>query len=357
MIVHQMGSVLAYGDAITNHIAAIDRRLIGWGYATRIYGANIEAARLPTAQLDTAYAPYLDCPDDLLIYHYSAYCDNYRLFQRSRNRKILIYHNITPAHFFRPYDATLEGVCAQGRAVLSELTCCDLALGVSEYNRRELVDAGFAPDKTGVLPVLVDFEVIDREPRQEKLYRRLTDGRVNILFVGRMAPNKAIEDVIGVFHTYHRYVNPRARLTLAGARGWERYSRALDGLVARLGLNNAVTFTDRIPLADLKTYYQTAHLFLSASQHEGFCVPLLEAMHFDLPILARACAAVPDTLDRAGVLFHALDRPVLAETIHRLVTDGALRQQIVAGQRARLADFAPERVEGQLKQVIEQVVM
>jgi glycosyltransferase involved in cell wall biosynthesis len=177
----------------------------------------------------------------------------------------------------------------------------------------------------------------------------------NILFVGKVAPNKAFEDLIKVFCSYYRYVNRRARLILVGARFLPRYDQVLDELVARLDLADAVVFTSRVPLRDLKAYYEAADLFLCASRHEGFCVPLLEAMYFDLPILARAETGVPYTLGQASVQFHELDYALLAEVIHLLVEDGALRRQVVANQRQRLDDFAPARVESRLREALQSV--
>jgi hypothetical protein len=164
-----MGSVLSVGDAVTNHIFEIDRRMRSWGFTTRVYGADVVNAPGHWAELDSTYEGYLDNREDLLLYHYSAYCDNYRLFQRSRNRKVVIYHNITPAEFFRPYDARYESLCSRGRAILGELTECDFALGVSEYNRSELVAAGFSSERTGVLPLFLaesDFTATMCDPRR-----------------------------------------------------------------------------------------------------------------------------------------------------------------------------------------------
>ena len=353
MIVHQMGSVLSLGDAVTNHIFEIDRRLRGWGFTTRVYGADIANAPGHQAKRDSAYQGYLDNPDDLLLYHYSAYCDNYRLFQRSRNRKVVIYHNITPAEYFRPYDARYESICSRGRALLGELTQCDLALGVSEYNRAELVKAGFAAERTGVLPLFLgesDFTATVRDPQR---YRKLTiAGKTTLLFVGKVAPNKAFEDLIKIFSAYFHHVNPQSQLILVGARFLPVYDAMLERLVVRLGLEDAVIFTNRLRLPELRSCYEAADLFLCGSKHEGFCAPLLEAMYFDVPILARACAATPETLGDAGIQYAQLAYPQLAELIHQMVTDSSLRERIVKTQRQRLKAFDQDQVEEQLSQML-----
>ena len=354
--IHQIGSVLAAGDAVTNQIVEIDRRLARWGFASQIYGSEISAAPIATAQLDSAYLPFVDEPNDVLLYHYSAYCENHALFRRSRNRKVLIYHNITPAEYFRPYDHYYESLCNQGRRLLPELSKCDYAVGDSEYNRLELVQQGFASDHTGVLPLFLGVEGFDRAQHDAALLRRLKAGdTTNILFVGRVAPNKAFEDLIKVFCSYHRHVNPNSCLILAGARFLPSYNRALDELVVRLALADAVIFTDRISLRQLKTYYLAADLFLCASRHEGFCAPLLEAMYFGIPIVAHAAGAVPYTLGRAGVQFHALQYDVLAELMGLLMENQAMRRQIIATQKTRLDEYAPARVEEQLRAVLSMV--
>lgn len=347
-----MGSVLTFGDAVTNDILEIDRRLRAWGLTTRIFGANVDAAPDDRVQIDTGYEPFAENKDDLLIYHYSAYCDNHQLYLRSRNRRLLVYHNVTPADFFRPFDATYEQICARGRALLPRLNGCDLAVGVSEYNRQELVDAGFAPERTGVLPILMCMDDLQAVPRDEGLYRQLrAGGTANVLFVGRVAPNKAFEDLLTLFAAYHR-LNRNSRLILAGARFLPRYDQMLERLAGRLGVAGSVLWTNRVSLREVKTYYQAADLFLCASKHEGFCVPLLEAMHFDLPILARAAAAVPATLGQAGVQFHQLDHAVLAEVMDLLIADQALRTKVIAGQRQRLRELAPGRVEITLAEIL-----
>jgi len=247
-VIHQIGSTLFYGDAITNHIAALDHQLTSWGFETRIYAAKIEGARMAKAELDEAYTD-VDWTDDVLIYHYSAYCENYRLFRRSRNRKILIYHNITPASFYSPYSGDMAAVCARGRDVLPLLSECDLALAVSEFNRQELVAAGFDPARTAVLPVLLSLENFKTKRRDEWVYRQLTaERRTNIISVGRGAPNKAYQDLIKLFAVYHQTINTHSRLHLVGSRFLPKYDEELEGLIMALKLEHAVTFTGRVSL-------------------------------------------------------------------------------------------------------------
>ncbi len=349
-----MGSVLTSGDAVSNQILEIERRLSAWGFSTSIFGATLGPGMGRIAQLDDAYREHMDDPEALLIYHYSAYCENHLLYERSRSRKLLIYHNITPGEYYGPYDLWYESLCSRGREILPRLKDCDLALGASEYSRQELVQAGFAGDRTGVLPIFLQVDDMEATSRDEGLYRRLRHRETrNILFVGRVAPNKAFEDLIKIFYLYHQYLNPNSRLLLVGARFLPRYDSALDALVEHLDLTGAVVFTDRVSQSELKTYYEAADLFLCASQHEGFCVPLVEAMYFGVPILARAETAVPYTLGPAGIAFHQMDYGVLAETMHTLVEDQDLRRQVVATQSRRLDDFAAAKIQARLRAALQ----
>jgi len=351
--VHQIGHGLIPGDAISHHTIQIHRRLCAWGLDARIFAGYVAPEYQTLAQSDDQFQPFLEAPDDLVIYHYSIYNPNIRLFQAARGRKVLIYHNITPSHFFRKWDRSLEALCDAGRWALTGLRGCDLALGDSDFNRRELVELGFAAERTGVLPIFLSQSAFETEPINQALLETLRGhDRVNFLSVGRIAPNKAIEDIIRIFYVYHHAINPGSHLHLVGSHYVTLYHRELDALVKALGLQDSVTFTGLVSLSDLKTYYQAADLYLIASHHEGFCVPIIESAYFGVPILARKTSAIPETLGDAGVLYTRLGYAEVAEMAHLLVTDRDLRNKIIAGQRERLQDFAPDRVEARLRDAL-----
>jgi glycosyltransferase involved in cell wall biosynthesis len=289
----------------------------------------------------------------LLIYHYGLYTLSVRYYQVTRGRRLFIYHNITPARYFRGWDREQELLCDVGRRTLSSLVDCDLALGDSDFNRRELLTAGFTKEKTGVLPIFLPQEHFDAIPTDHHLLEQLRDTEsVNFLTVGRVVPNKAIEDVIRIFYVYHGAINPHSRLYIVGSRYLPTYDIALDALVMDLGLNGAVVFARRVSDVALKTYYQAADLYLMASHHEGFCLPLVESMYFGVPILARKAAATPETLGEAGVLFTDLGYEQVAEMAHLLLTDDALRRQIIRKQKERLHELRPEQAEAALRRVL-----
>ncbi|UCC62307.1 MAG: glycosyltransferase [Anaerolineae bacterium] len=266
-------------------------------------------------------------------------------------RLIMIYHNITPAHYFEGVNPLIVELLKKGRSDLSTLAPrTTLALGDSEYNRLELVEAGF--EKTGVLPIMINFDRYDRVPPSRKLARLRQDEWTNLLFVGRVAPHKRQEDVIKTFYHYKR-INPQSRLFLVGSfRGAERYYTWLRRLVDELGLAD-IRFTGLVDFSNLVNYYRLAHVYVSMSEHEGFGVPFLESMYFDIPVVAYAATAVPHTLDNSGVLVREKSFPVIAEVVHILASDDVFREQIIRRQRQRLAGFAMDRTRALLKEYVE----
>ncbi|MBU1669813.1 MAG: glycosyltransferase family 4 protein [Actinobacteria bacterium] len=353
MRVHQLCARVEFGDAVSNHVIEIDRALGSWGYETDVFASTMDAFGAEVACPDEGYSAHIDSPGDILIYHYSLFCPNYRQYLDSRNRKILVYHNITPPEYFAPYDRGVAEFCRKGRGLLPELKGCDLALGDSEFNRMELVQAGFDPDRTGVLPIFVDYQGLrSLAARGEQAGR---GGAFRVLFVGRAVPNKRLEDLIRAFYYYHRCVNADSRLDLVGASWVDRYDAQLRWLVDSLALWDSVDFPGRVGDAELAAYYSSADAFLSMSEHEGFAVPLVESMAFDLPVVAYSSTAIPYTLEGAGLSFRQKDYPMVGELLESLRTDGALREKVLAGQRARLEAFSPDSVRAALQAALRRV--
>jgi glycosyltransferase involved in cell wall biosynthesis len=215
-------------------------------------------------------------------------------------------------------------------------------MGDSEFNRQDLEALGFP--RTAVLPVVPDFSHLDAPPNW-LVAHDFDDDWTNVLFVGRIIANKKIEDLIRWFDAYHTTFNPRSRLLLVGAQTqFERYVAALHQLVATLGTPH-VHFVGHVSDEELVAFYDVADLFLCASEHEGFCVPLVEAFYKQVPVLAYAATAVPSTMDGAGVLFEERDPLHVARLMDAILSDAALQDRIVAGQtaavdRLRSKDFA-----------------
>lgn len=353
MKVRQLCARLEFGDAVSNHVLEIDRALSGWGYRTEIYANTLDEFGAQVARPDSE-CPVDAAEDDLLIYHYSLFCPNYRKYLETSCRRVLVYHNITPPEYFAAYDRGVAEFCARGRELLPLLGGCDLALGDSEYNRLELVAAGFEEDRTGVLPIFVDYDgLLEKagtagEPAGFR-------GGFSVLFVGRAVPNKKIEDLIRAFFYYNRCVDSDSHLYLVGASWVDRYDAQLRWLVDSYRLWDNVHFTGRVSDSELAAYYRACDVFLCMSEHEGFGVPLVESMAFDLPVLAYRSTAVPYTLGGAGLTFAEKDFPMVGELMESLRTDRELSRGVVDSQRERLQVFSFDRVSSVLRSYVDGV--
>jgi glycosyltransferase involved in cell wall biosynthesis len=282
-------------------------------------------------------------PEDLLIHHFSIGSRASRTAFALPGRMSLVYHNITPPGYFIGVHKDLVRLCFRGRRELTAyISRCDQALGDSEYNRQELADLGF--HNTGVLPVVPDFSHLD-VPSDRRIAQQFDDEWTNVMFVGRVIPNKKFETVIRAFHAYRTHHNPRSRLLLVGSySGFERYLAMLHGLVARLGTVD-VRFLGHVSNEELTALYDVADLFLCGSEHEGFCVPIVEAFYKRVPVVAYAATAVPATMDGGGVLFDSPDPTEVARLMSAILDDPRLEEQVIASQDAALArllarDFA-----------------
>ena len=327
--VHQLLAALSYGDAIGNEALAIQKHLRAAGFASDIFAEKVHPRVAHLARPLWEYAE-VSGPQTVCVFHFSIGSAAGRLIFHAPDRLVAIYHNITPARFFLGFHPHLAGLCHHGRRELEAFAeRTELGLGDSEFNRRELETAGFR--RTAVLPIVLDLAKYDRpgSPVIERLY---SDARTNLLFVGRMIPNKKIEDLIRVFAAYQRYVDPVSRLLLVGDyRGHERYFQRLLEMVDHLRLDEVV-FTGQVDDDDLQAYYRAADLFLCLSEHEGFCVPLQEAMVHGVPVVAYDAGAVRETLHGGGVLLRDKSPEVVAELVQRILTDEALRKGVLATQ-------------------------
>ncbi|MGE5244474.1 MAG: glycosyltransferase [Betaproteobacteria bacterium] len=340
--VHQVLATLGYGDAIGHEVLGIQRVLRRAGYASDIF---VETADHRLEELTRDYRELVDAsdPDNLLLHHFSLGSRASRTAFAVPDRMALVYHNITPPEYFVGVHRTLVRQCFRGRRELQAYAGrCDLALGDSEYNRQDLETLGFP--RTAVLPVVPDFSHLDRAPNPF-VARQFDDGWTNVLFVGRVIANKKIEDLIRFFHAYHTLFNRRSRLLVVGAFSmFERYFASLNHLVGALDAGH-VHFVGHVSDEELVAYYDVADLFLCASEHEGFCVPLVEAFYKEVPVLAYAATAVPATMDGAGVLYDEKDPAHVAALMDAIVSSTPLTDAIVDGQlaavrRLQARDFA-----------------
>jgi L-malate glycosyltransferase len=332
--VHQVLATLGYGDAIGHEVLGIQRVLRRAGFESEIFVETADP-RLEDLTIDYRDLVGAVAPTDLLIHHFSIGSRASRTAYALPGRMALVYHNITPPEYFIGVHSDLVKLCFRGRRELTAYTSrCELALGDSEYNREELETLGFRI--TGVLPVVPGFEHLAGPP-DRIMAADFDDGWTNVVFVGRVIPNKRFEDVIRAFHAYRTRHNPRSRLLLIGSySGFERYLAMLQALIARLGTPE-VHFLGHVSNEELTALYDIADLFLCASEHEGFCVPIVEAFDKQIPVLAYAATAVPATMDGGGVLYDTKDAFEIARLMDAILDDVRIADAVVASQDAALA--------------------
>ena len=341
MIVNQWVPAAHRGDAIGDSARRVRDLLRGMGHDSELYALTIDD------DLKNEVLPF-DAADarrgDLTIFHFALPSPMTEAFATLGSGRILQYHNVTPASFFAGYDPALFRLASLGRKELGALARrADLALGDSEYNRQELEALGF--ERTGVFPIAVDTSRVTARVERPALERMLDDELVNFLFVGRIAPNKKVEDHLRLAEHYKRYVDAYYRFIFVGRYDVvPRYYSAIRALMSEFRLrDDRFVFTGAVPDEELAVYYRHAAVYVSMSEHEGFCVPLVEAMAADVPVLAYAAAAVPDTLGGAGVQFAPKDLEQAAELLGALVFDDDFRARVLARQRRRLSDFTEAR--------------
>jgi glycosyltransferase involved in cell wall biosynthesis len=351
MLVNQWVPAAHAGDAIGDSARRVRDLLRAMGHQSELYALTIDDDLRHDVR---RYEDPAASRGDLTILHYALPSPMTGAFASLGSGRVLQYHNVTPAAYFAPYDPSLFRLAALARQDLATLVGrVDVALGDSDYNRQELESLGFAP--TGVFPIAVDTRRITEPARRPALEQILDDGLVNFLFVGRIAPNKKIEDHIRLAEVYKRYIDAYYRFIFVGRFDVvPRYYSMIRALMAEYRFrNDRFVFTGPIPDQELAVYYRHAAVYISLSEHEGFCVPLVEAMAADVPVLAYAAAAVPDTLGGAGVQFAPKDLEFAAELLGTLAFDDEVRARVIAGQRRRLADFGDARITGELTALLQ----
>lgn len=349
MRIIQVLKVLAFGDAIGNHVIALQKAFQGQGIRTKIYAEVIDA-RLPEGTAED-YQLYEEREGDVILYHLSTGTELNRKITEHNCRIIINYHNITPSQYFAGYNRQGELNCRTGledAAYLADKVSCCIA--DSQYNKEDLIRMGYRCD-IAVIPILIAFDDYKKKPDPET-ESRYRDGWTNIIFVGRIVPNKAQHDIINAFGLYKKYYNPESRLILAGTYGgMEQYQAQLETYADRLGVQDVI-YPGHIRFEEILAYYRCADLFLCQSEHEGFGVPLVEAMTFGVPIVAYDSSAVGETLGGAGFLMSTKDALETAAVMNRVMTDRSLRERMIENGYERLKDFDNQEIAGRFIQYI-----
>ena len=349
MKIIQVAHALHPTDAASRQLLNMDKILRELGYETEMYAHRLDESLAERVGL---MGDFSADPEDIVIYHMTTGTSFNRWVWNYPRKIVLFYHNITPARFFfgNAWGSWLK--CLRGRHDLKTIAKNTFfAWGASEYSRRELEAVGAA--QTRVLPIVVDPETYTARGEDASVlsYR---DGHLNLLVVGRGVPHKKQDEAVRAVAWYRDHISSEVRLVLAGNIK-PSYEKKLHALVQKLGMEDNVLFTGQISDEALCTWYRIADGLLCLSEHEGFCVPLMEAMIFGVPIFAKAAAAIPETLGSAGVLFSDLSPQGVAETIRQTLGDELALARLKKGRAERLAAFSPENVKARLKTDMEEI--
>jgi glycosyltransferase involved in cell wall biosynthesis len=349
--VHQFHSKVSYGDAISDQTLSLQHLLRRMGHRSEIFCEQLPVHFKGRVWPITEYARY-SSPANVLLLHcslnYSSQVLNW--LECIPDHKVLVYHNITPHTYFAGVNDVYLEAAQAGRDQLDQLvSLTEAGWGDSTFNCQELAERGWL--HVGILPIVFDPKRYAVRPDRRVLKR--WQGGFNVLFVGRVSPNKRFEDLISTFYYLKRHARPDARLLLVGsALRMEPYLEFLQALVEKLGLRDVV-FTGHVSTEQLVAFYRRAGVYLSMSEHEGFGVPLLESMYFSVPIVAYKTSAVPETLGNSGILVSRKDYTAVAELMALLLEDDNLRGRVIEQQRKRLEDFLPGAIQKRLENLLQ----
>lgn len=345
---------ISYGDAIGNDVFAIQDMLIDEGYETCIYAEGIDE-KLPKGAAKY-YNEYEDSKDTIIIYHLSTGSVLNKTIKKYGAKIFIMYHNITPPEFFRPYSFFLAKLCSEGiEQAKSLVDVPKMCIADSAFNKQDLISMGYkCPIE--VAPILIKFADYEKKYNQQLVNKYSGDGYTNILFTGRIAPNKKQEDIIQSFYYYHNYINPKSRLFIVGSYNWQdTYCKKIKKYIEELEMDE-VYLTSHVPFEDILAYYHLADIFLCLSEHEGFCVPLVEAMYFNIPIIAYDSTAVGETLGGSGFLLEDKDPKVVAEAINIVATNEEVRETMIKKEKERLKDFDNSVIKKQLSEILKRYI-
>ncbi|MBQ8613527.1 MAG: glycosyltransferase family 4 protein [Ruminiclostridium sp.] len=339
MRIVQVHNSLTFGDAIGNTLRTINDIILRMGYETEIVASKCDSR----IHVDNIRVVGDDVPefkaDDILILHMCSFAQINEYVYNSPNRKFMIYHNITPPEFFDGFAPGSANSCRKGLEQVRRISgCFERIIADSEYNKSDLIEYGVPAEKIDVIPIVVPFNDYRQKP-DFNYVSQFMDGKTNILFVGRIAPNKKQEDIIRQFAHYKKHVNADSRLIFVGRDdSASSYMKSLKDYIKALDVKDVV-FPGHVSFRQILAFYKIADVFLCMSEHEGFCVPLVEAMFMQTPIIAYASTAVPETMGGSGIVIDDKNPAYVAAVIDEVVSNAVLRKELINSQNTRLKDF------------------
>ncbi len=350
MRIFQVVPDLSYGDGIGNYALALNDMMRSKGVETKIYANGID--KRIGSNIADKIGNYVPQADDIVIDHIGVASPIHDFVASLSCKKAMIYHNITPPHFLQPYNKNIADYCSRGLVQVRQLKDkFDMVLTVSEFNKQDLISMGYK-NNIEVSYSIPSFSDYGTTPNQNIL-KKYDDDYTNILFLGRIVPNKKQENIIRAFDFYQTNFNSKSRLFLVGSwGGFENYYEQLKEYVKKLGTKN-VFFTGQTRFDEIIAYYTLSDLFLSMTEHEGFCLPLVEAMYFKIPILAYSTTAIPMTMGGGGFIMKTNEASTTAALMNRILTNEKLKSTIVNNQDERLKDFNAQKVGEQFWSLIK----
>lgn len=343
MKIIQLVNGYSKGEGVGNVITAIDKLIKRKGYSTEIYNKTLSINDLSNPELNG---------ENIVLYHVALSVDP--IVKYLKCKKVLVFHNITdPELLIGAGLQQMRNWCSAGLYDVRGLSdYFEFAIVFSDYSKGTLINSGWKKERIYQMPIMVRFDSLAQK-YDEQLVEKYRDGYTNIIFAGRVFPNKKQEDIIRSFYKYKKNYNAKSRLFIIGSLANSNYFDTLKKLVIELCLDNDVIFTGRVPFEQYIAYYKLADVFLCMSAHEGFCIPIVEALYFGIPVIAVNATAVPDTLGGSGLLLDDRDSNKAAKAINKVVTDETFREELLEGEKKRLDELMPERVENLYLQVLE----
>ncbi|MFZ4515478.1 MAG: glycosyltransferase [Acidimicrobiia bacterium] len=353
---HQFIPTLARNDAVGRHTLEVQKVLRAYGVESEIFTENT-----PEPALRSVSRPYGEFgadgrnADAVLLYQASTGSLLSEWLYDRTDELVINYHNITPAEFFQRWEPSVAAELIVGRHQIEQLAAVtQLAIADSSYNAGELADYGYV--RTSVVPILFDATAFHVAPDQRLAAELAARRGTHWLFVGRIAPNKCQHDVVKAFAYFRRLHDPAARLTLVGKSASHRYYETLMAFIAELGLSECVEVVKGASPEKLTAHFEAADVFVCLSEHEGFCVPLLEAMYHELPVVAYRAAAVPETAGDGALLLDSKSPAVVAAAVHRVCSDSALSKALTYAGIERLTQFTLEHSQQLMWDLLEPLV-
>jgi len=332
--IHQFTPTLSPADGISQAVLYIQKLLLELGFKSEIYIADTKIDYTFKHKIHHI-TQYNQSPDQTLLYHHAIGHSYHDQILRFCDKKILIYHNITPSHFFKD-SPLLKSLCDQGRRQLQDAAHHFIgAIADSAYNAKELKAYGYKAVKE--LTLLLDSDQIKTTKPDPKLLQKYEDS-YNILFVGRIVSNKAQHQLIETLFFLKEMGATNTKLFLVGAIAQEEYFTYIQNLIKRLSLTQEVIITKGVNESELASYYHLANLYLSLSNHEGFGIPLVEAMCYNIPVLAYDIGGISSALPKESLLKVKAPSSV-AKAILRLQNDPQKRAKIIKKQKEHRKKF------------------